>query len=356
MTDSEDRAAFSVLGMHRSGTSLVMRCLNLLGAELGREERVMRPREGNNPAGFWEHVGIVAINNRILERFGGSWHEPPVLADGWEGSASLSDLRSRARDLVRKEFGDRPVWGFKDPRCSLTLPFWRELIPRLRAVVCVRNPLDVARSLRVRDGFPEEKSVRLWIEYTLAAFRNTSGIPREVTFYEDYFGDWDWALNRLAGIVGRDPPDSSSEVRRQLEAFRDEGLRHHRTSFADALASPLLDLPAKTLYLTLWLLYSRESPGKGTLAGDAEGGREALFRSLEAQLHAPEYRELRDALESRAVVLDQREQWIRHLEGRLQTVEVAASTREREIRELLGSRSWRLTAPLRRLWRFIDPA
>ena len=39
-------------------------------------------------------------------------------------------------------------WGWKDPRNSLTLPFWKELLPNLKVVVCVRNPIEVIASLR----------------------------------------------------------------------------------------------------------------------------------------------------------------------------------------------------------------
>ena len=44
---------FVVVGMHRSGTSIVSRLLNLLGAHLGPEDDLMPPKP-DNPTGFWE--------------------------------------------------------------------------------------------------------------------------------------------------------------------------------------------------------------------------------------------------------------------------------------------------------------
>ena len=69
------------LGMHRSGTSLVSRVLNVLGVYLGPEEHLMRP-SSDNPTGHWESRPIKEINDEILSILGGSWSEPPPLPAG----------------------------------------------------------------------------------------------------------------------------------------------------------------------------------------------------------------------------------------------------------------------------------
>ena len=58
-----------VLGMHRSGTSLVARVLNVLGVDLGPEEHLMRPSSAN-PTGHWENKPITGINDEILSDSG----------------------------------------------------------------------------------------------------------------------------------------------------------------------------------------------------------------------------------------------------------------------------------------------
>src|SRR6516162_4141212 len=92
-----------VLGMHRSGTSLVARLMNLLGIDLGAEEHLLGPQP-DNPKGFWEYEPILDLNGEILGRLGGNWHEPPPLPRGWETAAEFADLRQRARDLVARSF------------------------------------------------------------------------------------------------------------------------------------------------------------------------------------------------------------------------------------------------------------
>ncbi len=108
-----------VLGMHRSGTSLVARVLNVLGVDLGPEEHLMRPSSAN-PAGHWESKPIQGINDEILSRFGGTWFRPPELVAGWERTPELAEPRKQARELIDADFSDSDLWGFKDPRNSLT--------------------------------------------------------------------------------------------------------------------------------------------------------------------------------------------------------------------------------------------
>ncbi len=86
-------------------------------------------------------------------------------APGWETSPDFAPLRRRARDVIAAEFGGRKLWGWKDPRTCVTLPFWQRLLPRLHYVICLRNPIDIARSLEKRDGFALEKSIQLWFDH-----------------------------------------------------------------------------------------------------------------------------------------------------------------------------------------------
>src|SRR5688572_17839806 len=110
------------LGMHRSGTSLVSRTLNLLGVHLGPSDRLL-PADEDNPKGYWEHRAIVDLNDEILDRFGGRWDEPPSFPPAWPRDPRMEDLREQARHLLTDNFAVAPLWGWKDPRTCLTLPF-----------------------------------------------------------------------------------------------------------------------------------------------------------------------------------------------------------------------------------------
>ncbi len=239
-----------VLGMHRSGTSLITGLLNLLGVYLGPPEHLIEP-QADNPKGFWEHEEITKLNDEILAVLGGTWHEPPALQLGWEGAAQLSSLRKRARALIRQEFATSDIWGWKDPRTCITLPFWQRLLPPMQYVICLRNPIDVASSLERRDGFSLDKGVRLWLAHVSAALQHTAGKPRLFVFYEDVVENGQEELQCLAEFIGRSEYVECADVQRRAEEFIDDELQHHRTLIVDVVDEARLAFPAKAVYLAL---------------------------------------------------------------------------------------------------------
>lgn len=213
-----DGTAICVLGPSRSGTSLSTRLLasagvylgpaaELLGEDLsqlaGEGERVLAKARRSNPGGHWEHYRLMRLNERILRTLGDSWREPPALAPGWEASRELDEIREEAGAILAESFAGHGLWGWKDPRNALTLPFWRALLPQMRCVICLRDPLEVAASLRERDGIEIEAGVAHWARYMAAALVNSAGQPRLVVGYESYFQDATGAARRLARFVGR---------------------------------------------------------------------------------------------------------------------------------------------------------
>lgn len=271
-----DAQAYFVLGMHRSGTSLVSRLLNLMGVDLGPEERLMGPKP-DNPSGFWEHEPLTALNDEILGRFGGSWDAPPVLPSGWERSRDLADLRRKASGLIREDFGRSAVWGWKDPRSSLTLPFWQRLLPGMRYVLCLRNPVDVAGSLTDRNEFPPERGFELWLTYVASALGHTAGAPRILLFYEDFMSDWRGEMRRLAEFAGRSSAAEAADVQRAAEDFVSRDLQHHTALPVEIVSDETVPFPARALYLVLRLYVDRAR--EGTADPGLEAALEAFARA-----------------------------------------------------------------------------
>ena len=173
--------ALCVLGMMRTGTSAVAGLLDLLGAHFGPKDRLLEPNVAN-PSGFWEHKGVIAVNDELLARLGGSWHAPPAAGPGWHESPTFDDLRARAIELVAADLAAADVWAWKDPRTCLTLPFWDVVVASFLPVICVREPDATARSFSTMgwaavDGLerPYETGLDLWLAYTTAAFEGTRG-------------------------------------------------------------------------------------------------------------------------------------------------------------------------------------
>jgi hypothetical protein len=209
--------AICVIGMHRSGTSAAAQLLNALGLYLGPEGRLFGP-DANNAEGYFEHGGIHAVNEALLKAFGGSWDSPPAFPVGWQRLPQLAEIKAAAKGILEADFRGHDLWGWKEPRTNLTLPFWRDLVPDCKFVICVRNPIDVAASLETRDHMPFADAYQLWFEYNVAAFLYSAGVPRIVFSYDCYASDWYGEAKRLGQFLGLDVPEQGSESYAVLSA------------------------------------------------------------------------------------------------------------------------------------------
>lgn len=216
-----------IAGMHRSGTSLMTRLLNLGGLYLGAEHEML-PAGPTNPDGHWEHEGIVEVNEQLLAEFGGGWDFPPETS-GMADASRTARFRDAAGRHIAGFAGHEP-WGWKDPRSSLTLPFWRTFTGPLRVVVCVRNPLEVALSLRMRNGSTIAFGLALWAAYTRTLLAHTSPDERIVTHYQHALSDPVGEVDRIAAWAGWQPTDDQRELVRRF--VRPE-LRHSRFTCQD---------------------------------------------------------------------------------------------------------------------------
>lgn len=144
-----------VLGMHRSGTSVLMGTLRDAGVHIGQ---VLGQSIEGNRKGLQEAPAVLYMHEQLLEANGGSWHEPPE-------TVVWGALHRSVRDLFVESRAAQPLWGFKDPRTLLTLGGWLEVLPHLEPVGIFRHPLPVARSLQRRNGFPLEQGMAIWAAY-----------------------------------------------------------------------------------------------------------------------------------------------------------------------------------------------
>lgn len=257
---NEGNNVICIIGMHRSGTSMVARLLNLIGVYLGPDEQLEGPDEGN-PVGHFEHKGFLEIDQKLLSIFGGSSDNPPDLLEGWENDSSLEPSCQAAKRLL-STFDQKHTWGWKDPRSTLLVPFWRKEIPNLRFIVCLRNPLEVSHSLAKRDRMSAEKSLYLWYRYTRAAIRDTEGCSRIFVFYEDFFDNALVELNRLLAFCNLKKPSDTSDI---FAAISQE-LRRNIITPSDLLIDQTTMPTYKLLYFAVRALSLQKFPISTPLA------------------------------------------------------------------------------------------
>jgi len=238
---SAARLLVAVLGMHRSGTSAVARALNVFGVALGDR---LHAAAQDNEKGFWEDIDVVRLSDRALAHLGKSWSSLTPLTDEDFAALQAAGFVDEAASLLAARLQAYPRYGFKDPRVARLGLLWRAAMARCGvravAVVVLRHPLSVARSLARSDGLSEERSLLLWLSYTLASLQHSTGLPRLVLDYDLLLARPAAELARVGAALGL--PLQSEEVARFAGEFLDEGLRHSRFE-ADELARTPAALP-----------------------------------------------------------------------------------------------------------------
>lgn len=255
---SQKRATF-ILGPHRSGTSCLAGALRVMGLYLGPDYS-LGDAQADNPKGFFEHLPMVAINDEILQRLGGDWCTVPSFPPGWQSSHMFSDIRSKASHIVTDNFGGHDSWGFKDPRASLTIPFWRTIITYpIRCIIMVRNPLEVAHSLLKRNCMPIDKSSKLWLAHIYSAMAGSRGKLRKIVFFDRLVQDPAGQLAEAADFSGL-PRDKAALERGVAWVERD--LKHHNMTWHDTRDSKDIPAEVKKAWSAMRLFSHMENKGE----------------------------------------------------------------------------------------------
>ncbi len=161
-----------ILGMHRSGTSMVARALAFSGVYAGEDSELLQAQE-DNPHGFWEREDLLTLNDAILAENNASWHLPPV------GDLVASTAHAAAIDEIIDSLPTERSWLLKDPRQILTWPLWQDQLENPVLLFVYREPLAVAASLKRRNGFSLAQGLLLWEHYNrlaVIALRNRDAV------------------------------------------------------------------------------------------------------------------------------------------------------------------------------------
>lgn len=146
-----------IMGMHRSGTSMIADLLAELGVFVGADLEI------NSESRFF-----LESNDWLLAQADASWCNPGTI----DWLLAHEELLALVEDYLRVKLsawpvrsylglhrylgGARPLigmafpWGWKDPRNVFTLPVWLRLFPDARLIYVHRNGVPVAASLRKR--------------------------------------------------------------------------------------------------------------------------------------------------------------------------------------------------------------
>lgn len=224
--------AILVAGMHRSGTSALTRVFSLLGADLPK--RLAPALPNNNETGFWESVDLMVEHDALLASAGSFWNDWTEFNPDWYASAEAGKYKKIIGDIVRQDFAESSLFVIKDPRICRFLPFWLELVQELTIkpfiIIPVRNPLEVAQSLKKRDGFPLVKSGLLWLRHVLDAVYYAQNYPIAFLSYEQLMQDWQGFVKSMQQQIDFAFPCQSPLSELEIERYLQEDQQHNSAS------------------------------------------------------------------------------------------------------------------------------
>ena len=128
-----------ILGMHRSGTSMV----GALVSKFGVNQLGNRPMSAaaDNPNGFFEDIGITQFNDELLESMESAWDAPICEMDRSKDHVQEEMILSMRKTMFSLSMDCGSPWFIKDPRmCLLLKPWERILMGAAPAILVVRDP------------------------------------------------------------------------------------------------------------------------------------------------------------------------------------------------------------------------
>jgi O-antigen biosynthesis protein len=350
----EKKKIVVVLGMHRNGTSVITRGLQVMGVDLG--DRLMPPMQGENDKGFWEDLDINSLNIEMLNDINSDWYflAPIQMAD-------VAFLRRkgyilRAVEILRKKISGPQIFGFKDPRVAKLLPFWKEVFAEsglnVSYVLTIRHPLSVSGSLAKRNGLDAERSYLLWLEHILGSLEGTTGENRVLIDYDYLMQAPDVELGRVAEVLQL--AIDTFELEKFKTEFLDAQLRHtvyHINDLAqDETALPLV----REMYPELLDAATNSQKLESKTFENKNKQWSNEFSRLRPALTLADkltikMNSMSKTIASQELVMQSLTTQITQSNDLIANLQVQIANLQAQVEAIYSSRSWRITAPIRAL-------
>lgn len=198
-----------ILGMHRSGTSVVTHWLQACGLPIGSD---LLGAGVGNVDGHYEDLEFYRLHRAWLERnhlpHTGFVHAPvPGLPQ---------DCKDRLRELCSERDARHIAWGWKEPRTCLFLDDYRELLPDAYYLVVLRDFRAVVSSMIVRimrqkdAKYSRVRMPRRWWWFKVRrALRRRRLLGREAA---RFLKVWIFYNRQILALLDRLPPDRYAVV------------------------------------------------------------------------------------------------------------------------------------------------
>jgi len=195
-----------VLGMHRSGTSVISGILHLNHILMGSSSTFKPKPLPQNPKGFYENFEFRKLNDQILNEVN---YNVKSFNSNIPFPYPHKKTENKMENLIRNQIKKYNHWGWKDPRTCLTLDHWIDIILKFRnkknikVVFTIREPFSVANSLKNRDNIDFDAGIKLWSIYNNRAldFVQEYELDSFYFYYEDLILNPNLVVSKLFDFI-----------------------------------------------------------------------------------------------------------------------------------------------------------
>ena len=344
-----------VLGMHRSGTSVITRALTTLGISLGDE---LLPPMPDNSKGFWEDTDIVELNDLMLSECDSSWHSLTKISEEDHALLKQRGYVLRLKELIKKKLKKDDLLGIKDPRIPKLIGIWSEVISSLELevqyVVSVRNPLSVAHSLKKRNRLETQVSCLLWLEHVINILEFTKDEDALFVEYDNIIKSPEHELNRLSSWLSL--PITKEKANEYYTTFLDQNLMHANHSLKSLEINKEIPKICLEIHQYLHDLSKEQATSREICATNLLKNWYQTYNLLGYldksfdKAQSKEKQAIAEAQHAKAEAQHAKveaKQSIAEAHAEVQHAQAQADGAKAEIQALLQTTSWKITEPLR---------
>ena len=244
------RKVILIIGMARSGTSMLGGILSSLGVYFGKN---LAEPSSMNKKGFFENKEIVRINDQILLDLGAGWPNPFPFPFGWSSSSTAAAYEEKIEKLLKSEFQGRAIYGVKDPTITRLLPLWAHLLEKIEDdplyIQIIRDPYEVYASMAYGQGagkgIKPEQACLLWLRHNLEGEKYTQWKKRIFVKYDALLENPPKMIKIIAEFC---EIIISDETLQKTVHFIDTSMKHYHSASAPVTFAHPFSLWASRVY------------------------------------------------------------------------------------------------------------
>jgi hypothetical protein len=280
------RRLLLVVGVYRSGTSLLAGILGQLGLHIPQPEV---EADETNPRGFSEPRWVVDFHKRLLDDRLVTTHDArPAALELTRALSADDEVYTELRDWLRPQLGTAGELVVKDPRNVWFLPLWTRCAADLGVetsfATTLRHPAETLISARRAYGEWQTDASRAaaWVNLMLETERATRGAGRVFVRYEDLLADWAAQVRRMGERLELPALAEADRSRHPgIDEFVDPSLHRNRERWDGLVVPAALREMAEHVWTLMQSLSGSDAEADTARFDAARAGYDALYADAE---------------------------------------------------------------------------